>query len=140
MINRPLRFIGGFLIILFQYLDQVNLLYVLAALLIFEALSNWFIATNLMRLLKPEAYTERQDYLASATSKYNFEAERVAMITVAFSLLFVYLFPEIGLISPDSSALILIGFLPWAFGFALIATAFVNACPMVVMLKGMGFK
>lgn len=140
MINRPLRLVAGLLIIALQYFQQFPLLYILSAVLIFEALSGWMLTSLVLRLLKSDSYARHQQYLAATASRFRFEAERAAMLIVGISLLMVYVLPAVGLINPDSTLLFALGFFPWAFGIALVATSLVNACPMVVMFKEMGLR
>ena len=105
-------------------------MYMVIALLTFEAVTNWRIPTIVTRLRYGENYKQ---YLNTSPPNNRMmsklEAERILRVAV---IAFIYL--------PYLVTFQYIDFLPWFVATALVLAGATNICPMVMFLKFTGMR
>ncbi|MDH5648081.1 MAG: hypothetical protein OEY67_00380 [Gammaproteobacteria bacterium] len=133
MKERHFRIMVGVILIIGLYYDMNDLILAILIIMAFEAITNWRIPIMISRLRyrKSDALVspETSHDADSIFGRFQFEAERMFRILV---ILFVatgqYLFPE------------QIWFIPWFVAFALLGAGLSGACPMVLVLRKLGFR
>ncbi len=142
--HRIFRSVAGGILILILTLQVFILIYPLVILLLFESLSNWLILKFFMRLKYGNEYLRFcgsiGEKINSPLRKISFDAERLIFIILSLFLVVTIIFQDIGIIEETSYSAILINFIPWIFGFALLISGFTNFCPFLIFLRWIGYK
>lgn len=120
MAERHFRIVLGLWLLISLYVESSESIAVLLVLLSFEAITNWRVPLLLGR---------SADEAQAIAPKYAFEAER---------LLRIILIVLIGI--PVFSQLAWLWWLPWLIGFALLGAGLHGVCPMVLLLRSVGFR
>ena len=132
MLEHQFRIILGLTIILALYFDIKELMLGLMVIMAFEAITNWRIPILVSCLRHPKETTDRE-YLAGGCGKYitglKIEAERIlrVIIIVLIAPSYFYFFDYAW-------------FVPWFVAFALLGAGLSNICPLVILLKRLGFR
>lgn len=127
MSERTFRLILGAWLILALFFKLPQLVLALMALLTFEGITNWRIPLLVTNLRAGSTSTDIPPN--ASTCALSFEAERaLRLIIVALLIITQFVFPQ------------LLWWLPWFIGFALIGAGMSGICPMVLGLRGIGFR
>ncbi len=126
MSERVFRFILGAVLILLLFLQQEQLIYAYVGLLLLEGITNWRVPKLVSRVVSGTGYTES---ILPDGAKIPFDAERALRLIVAGLLILTYIvFRE------------QVWFFPWFIGFMLFMAGMTNICPMVMVLRWLGFR
>lgn len=122
--ERLFMFLFGVLILLGLYFDQPGILSVIAALSLFEGVSN-FRSSNLLSAMMGEGSTPSGD----EQSRFRFEAVRAWRLAIGATVLLsgVFFFEQLW-------------FLAWFLGFAVAGAGISGVCPVFIMFKRLGFR
>jgi hypothetical protein len=107
------------------------MIYLLSLWLVFEAVTNVRLTTLSQKLFHktvPAGLTSFQ-----STSRFNFESLRAWRITVAIMLGGSFLLLK-------EQGLEIVWFLPWFMGFAIMGAGASGVCPVLLLLRWVGFK
>lgn len=128
MTERAYRFILGFSIILFLFLQWDYAIYATLVILIFEAMTNWRVPVLVSRIrYATEGYQVTDG--DNPHSRFNYDAERMLRwIVAAFFFL--------GYIAFSTQ----LWFFPWFVGLNLVLAGVTGICPMVMLLRKLGLK
>lgn len=125
-----LFFIGIY--VLFGLYFEINLMiYVLSVWLLFEAITQIRLTTMSQKLIHktvPAGLTVFQ-----STQRFDFDASRAWRITVAVMLGGSFLLLK-------EQNLEVVWFFPWFMGFAIMGAGASGVCPMLLILRWVGFK
>jgi hypothetical protein len=121
----------GVLILASLYFDIDILIYVLAALLVFEGLTNIRLTTTLQRAR--HVSLDPGLVVLDLNNRFEFEAFRMWRIVVA--LVLVIPFAMIHEFGYD-----MLWFFPWFMGFAIIGAGASGVCPGLLALRWAGFR
>lgn len=130
MTERTFRFILGFSMIMFLFLEWHFAIYGILCILIIEGATNWRIPILISKL----RYRHQNDkYLESESEndeyKINLEAERMLRPTVAlFIALGFIVFPQH------------LWFLPWFVGLNLLIAGATGVCALVLFYRKIGLR
>ncbi len=130
MTERTYRLIIGLALLGMLYADSRPAVYVLIAMMILEAVTNWRIPRLVSRLrgsaieLHVRAGNERRN-----ACRFNFEAERALRLVFSTVLLVTYVLFNRNL-----------WLFPWFAGFALVVAGLSGICPMLLFLEKVGFR
>jgi hypothetical protein len=131
MSERIYMLVVGVCILASLYFDIDFLIYSLAALLVFEGLSNIRLTTMLQRAR--HVTLDPGLVLLDLNSRFAFEAFRMWRIIVALVLVVTFaLIHELGY---D-----MLWFFPWFMGFAIIGAGASGVCPGLLALRRAGFR
>lgn len=131
MSERIYMLVVGVYILASLYFDIDFLIYSLAALLVFEGLSNIRLTTMLQRAR--HVTLDPGLVLLDLNSRFAFEAFRMWRIIVALVLVVTFaLIHEFGY---D-----MLWFFPWFMGFAIIGAGASGVCPGLLALRRAGFR
>lgn len=131
MSERLFLFLVGAYILTALYLDINTMIYLLCAWLLLEAITDirlTGISQKLLHQTVPAGLTVFQTH-----TRYNFDSFRAWRISVAimlggsFFLLNEYNFE-------------VVWFIPWFMGFAILGAGVSGVCPMLLLLRWLGFK
>lgn len=132
MTERMFRLCLGACILAALYLEQRSLMIGVIAVMLFEGFTNWRIPLLVSRLrygaAAPPAI-EKVCWPIHAFFKIGFDAERAWRFTVAIMLCITYL------MFYDQ-----VWFIPWFIGFALFGAGLSGVCPILLLLKLIGFR
>lgn len=128
MTERVYRLVIGISMIMFLFMQWHYALYLLMALLLIEALTNWRIPILISRLRYPQGeikVTEGENQNCTI----HYEAERIlrwlVFALIALSSLFY----------SDQ-----LWFFPWFIGLMLLLSGVTGICPMVMFFRRVGFR
>lgn len=127
MTERTYRFVLGAALTLLLYFHLEAMIFVYIGVLLWEALTGWRVPVMVSRLrYGPEFRVEAG---AAGSYRFAFEAERGMRLVFACVLTatFYGLSPELW-------------YLNWLIAIALFLSGMVNFCPMVVILRWLGFR
>jgi len=131
MTERTFRLITGLTLLAALYLDIRPIVYGMIALFFFEGATNWRIPFLVSRFRgKTNTATDPGCCSTDCCSdyKFNFDAERVLRLLAAFVLLTTYvIFSKLWLF-------------PWFAGLALTVAGVSGICPILVLIRAIGFK
>ena len=132
MSERVNRFILGFSLIAFLFLEWSYGVYAIIGILIFEGITNLRMPILVSKLRYSVGQTTDGltfDFDENDNCKFTYEAERLLRFTVAttISLGFIF-FAE------------LLWFLPWFVGLNLLLAGITGTCALLILLKKLGFK
>ena len=125
-----LFFVGGY-ILTALYLDLDVMIYVLCAWLLFEAISDLRITTlsqKLMRTTVPAGLTVFQTH-----QRFDFDAFRAWRLVVAVMLGSSFILVR------DYNIEVL-WFFPWFMGFAILGAGVSGVCPVLLLIRWLGFR
>jgi len=130
MSDRTYRTLIGFVLLVVLYFELNYALYGIIVLLFVEGITNFRlpILTGMLRsgLLKPDY--EYVDVALVEDSKFNLESERVWRIVVSSFLFIGYCLVEA------------LWFFPWFMGFAILGAGLSGVCPVLLVIRWLGFK
>ena len=120
------RMILGIWLVVALYSGMHLMTLALVGLLLFEGITNWRIPVLLTRLReKPVS----QDGRAGNRHRIPFDAERMLRLLIVLFLMISYvIFPHY------------LWWVPWFIAFALLGAGLSGVCPMVMMLRWVGFQ
>lgn len=123
--------LGTALIVALYYrLDMFML--ALIVMMAFEAATNWRVPTLVSRLRYGKAVSggdQRPDVCHVTVTRFKFEAERLLrVVIIAFVAPSYFMFAD------------LLWFIPWFVAFALLGAGVSGVCPMVLLLRRLGFS
>ncbi len=131
MSERAYLFFVGALILMALYFSQNNIIFALCLWLVFEGVTNIRLTTMSQRLrnvtLPPglTVFKTRQRVEMDALSAWRLSV--AIFLSASFILLQVYKVEELW-------------FLPWFMGFAIMGAGASGVCPMLLLLRWLGFK
>jgi len=131
MTDRMYRAFVGVLLLVGLYLEQEPLVLGLIAVMFLEGITNLRVPWLVNRLMGREAAAsaEGEDSILAMPSRFEFEAERAWRLVVpALLLLSLYPLSE------------LLWFLPWFMGFAILGAGLSDVCPVLMLLRYLGFR
>jgi hypothetical protein len=123
-------FFVGSVLLLALYFDLAGLIYTLAALVIFEAVTNLRIVKLLIHL-SVVPVVEACDAISpttARTSRFNFDAERAWQLSLGPILIFSYLLGNT------------LWFIPWFIAFSVAGAGLSGVCPWLIALRTVGFR
>lgn len=128
MTERSFRLFQGLTILILMYIGNQYLMYAFLGMLFFEGVTNW----RIPKLISKLRYGK--DYVADTAAcgggvRFSFDAERMFRLMIGLVLTVSYVF------LPD-----LLWFFPWFVGFMLTSAGVTGVCPMVIVLKYIGFR
>ena len=131
MSERVFLFVVGAFILLALYIEIDILIYGLCLFLVFEAITNLRFTTLSQKMMKktvPAGLTVFQ-----TKQRFDFDSFRAWRIMVTFMLggSFVLL---------NEYQMDILWFFPWFMGFAIMGAGVSGVCPMVLMIRWVGFK
>lgn len=130
MTERAYRLIIGLSLLGILYLNFRPAMYVLIALMIFEAITNWRIPILVSRLrygMADAGHPAAES--GSCGYRFRFEAERALRLMFSAVLLVTYvIFGQ------------QLWLFPWFAGFALAVAGLSGICPMLLFLEKVGFR
>lgn len=128
MSERNFRIILGASLLLLLYLHLDYGVYLYMGLLAFEGVTNWRVPKLVSRLRYGKQFN-MDEVLSPNCGRIPFDAERtLRLIVLVFLLLTFVLFP------------VQAWFFPWFIGAMLLMAGITNICPMVMMLRWLGFR
>jgi len=132
MSERANRFIFGFSLITFLFLEWSYGVYAIIFILIFEGITN----LRIPRLVSKLRYSTGQtaegltaDIVENENCTFSYEAERLLRFAVAITISLGFVFFE-GLL----------WFLPWFVGLNLLLAGITGTCALVMLFRKIGFK
>lgn len=131
MSERWFLFLVGAIILLALYLEMNLLIYLLCLWLLFEAITDIRLTSLSQRLMQrslPAGLT-----LFQTQPRFNFDAFRVWRISVALML-------SGSLILLNEQQIEVVWFIPWFMGFAILGAGVSGVCPVLLLLRWLGFK
>ena len=128
--QRLYMFFIGSVLLLALYLELTGLVYALAALVIFEAVTNLRIAKLLVPSSRPPAGGVRQTNPSAIPRfcRFNFDAERAWQLSLGPILIVTYALGNS------------MWFIPWFIALAVIGAGLSGVCPWLIALRAIGFK
>jgi hypothetical protein len=128
--NKTYRLIVGITILVGLYLESAYVIYGLIGVLLLEGSTNTLISNTLMQWRTGKSCDPYEGCLGFAFSqRLNIDAERSWRITVAAVLTVSYVF-----------FFKVLWFLPWFMGFAISGAGISGVCPMLLLLRKVGFR
>lgn len=127
MSERYFRIIVGLWLIAGLFLASVEIVYALAALLLFEGVTNQRVPALVSRLRYGKEWASTVPSLKP--SRFGFEAERALRFIV---VIFV--------VVPQQPGFEVLWWIPWFVAFALIGAGLSGICPMVLSLRYIGLR
>ena len=127
MTERTYRFVLGAVLTLLLYFHLEPLQYVYVGVLLWEALTGFRVPLMVSRLRYGANYKEVQ----SNPAEYRFEFEAERGMRVVFGAVMIAAF----FVAPADY-----WFINWLVAIALFLSGLVNFCPMVTILKWIGFR
>ncbi|MDH5657316.1 MAG: hypothetical protein OEZ34_15500 [Spirochaetia bacterium] len=130
--NRKLyNMVIGSMILISLFFDIKEIIYGIIVIVLFEALTDILIPRFLVKI----PFAALNDSLHSTDTdertpcRFNFHADRMWRITMAFILIlsFVLFFD-------------FLWFIPWFLGFAILGAGISDVCPMLEILRYVGFR
>jgi hypothetical protein len=128
--QRLYMFFVGSLLLFALYFELDGLVYALAALVIFEAVTDLRIVRLLIRLTGERLDTARNALAPNpaCACRFNFPAERAWQLSMGPVLILSGLFGNA------------VWFIPWFIGLAVLGAGLSGVCPGLIALRAMGFK
>jgi hypothetical protein len=126
MTERSFRLIVGLTLLAALYLDIRPIVYGVIALFFFEGATSWRIPLLVSRFRNKASLANEE--VCCSDYKFNFDAERVLRLLATFVLVTTYIiFDKLWLF-------------PWFAGLALTVAGVSGICPILILIKMMGFK
>jgi len=131
MSERQFLFLVGFYILASLYVEIELMIYALCAWLLFEAATNVRLTTVSQRIIKktvPAGLTVFQSNV-----RFSFDAFRAWRIVVA-----IMLGGSMLLLHEENVEVV--WFIPWFMGFAILGAGVSGVCPVLLLIRWIGFK
>ncbi len=131
MTDRIYRAFVGVLLLVGLYLDQEPLLLGLVAVMFLEGLTNLRLPLLVGRLAGRggDASADGGGAIMAMSHRFDFEAERAWRLVVPVMLLLsLYPLREF------------LWFFPWFMGFAILGAGLSDVCPVLILLRYLGFR
>ncbi|MDO8706343.1 MAG: DUF2892 domain-containing protein [Sulfuricaulis sp.] len=130
MSERIYRLLVGLSVLSILYLDSKPAMYVVIAVMVFEAVTNWRIPLLVSRIRYGKTEMSKLANRASGGgNRFQFEAERALRLLFSSVLLVTYILFNKNL-----------WLFPWFAGFALAVAGLSGICPMLLFLEKLGFR
>lgn len=132
MSERANRFIFGFSLITFLFMEWNYGVYAIIFILIFEGLTNLRVPRLVSKLRDSVGLTAEgltADFDENDNCKFSYEAERLLRFAVATTISLGFVFFEE-----------LLWFLPWFVGLNLLLAGITGTCALVMLFRKIGFK
>lgn len=104
-------------------------IYAYMSLLLFEGITNWRIPILVSKARFGDDYQEHENVCSNEKTATPFEAERMLRFVVLILLVVTYIFYN------D-----LLWWFPWFIGIMLCSAGLTGICPMVMVLRAIGFR
>jgi len=130
MSDRAYRAMMGLSLLIVLYFDLVYVMYGIIGLLFLEGITNLRLPI-LIGLVRKHAFNQNYVYVDRAlvaNSTFNLDSERIWRLVVG-SFLFI------GYVLFD-----LLWFFPWFMGFTIFGAGLSGVCPMLLVVRWLGFK
>jgi hypothetical protein len=131
MRERTYLFIIGAFILLSLYLESKMMIYALCALLLFEGVTDIRITTLTQKISGHSV--DAGLFVIKTTPRFKMDGLRAWRITVAIVLLSSY-------VCLHQFGYDVIWFFPWFMGFAILGAGVSGVCPVLLLLKRLGFS
>lgn len=131
MSERQFLFIVGASILVSLYFETNIIIYAMCIWLLFEALTNLRLTRLSQKILNkpvPAGLTVFQTH-----QRFNFDASRVWRMTVAIML-------GVSFLLLHEQNIEMIWFIPWFMGFAILGAGVSGVCPVLLLIRWIGFK
>jgi len=132
MSERVNRFILGFSLISFLFLEWNYGVYAIICILVFEGVTNLRLPILVSKLRYSTGQTTEGltlDFDENDNCKFSYEAERLLRFSVATTISLGFIFFEE-----------LLWFLPWFVGLNLLLAGITGTCALLILLRKLGFK
>lgn len=129
MSERIFRIVLGATLLILLTLNTTMGIYVFMGILLFEGLTNWRIPILVSKARFGNAHLDHVNACGGDKFVIPFEAERMLRIVVLALLVFTYIYNNE-----------LFWWFPWFIGIMLCSAGLTGICPMVMMLRFIGFK
>ncbi len=144
MTNRSYRLLIGSLLLIFLYFDIHNGVYLLILLMFLEGVSNYLLPDLINRFIPVAVGNGNNLAPVQNLTRFSFSAERAWRLIVSLLLTFSYIIfdPQLNLL-PENIITPLADvswFFPWFMGLAILGAGFSAVCPVLILVKWMGFK
>ncbi len=128
--QRLYMFFVGSVLLLALYLELAGLVYALAALVIFEAITNLRIVKLLVSLSRSRFGDVRHMNSPAVPrfSRFNLDAERAWQLSLGPILIITYALGNS------------LWFIPWFIALTVIGAGLSGVCPWLIALRAIGFK
>lgn len=126
------RIIIGLVIIIALYFELNLMMLAITAILSLEAITNYRVPMIVSKLRSGSQQTSASSPnsgCGTSVSHFNIEAERMLRVVLIFTLILSYFM-----------YFDYVWFLPWFVAFALIGAGLSGICPIVLVLKRLGFS
>ena len=126
MSNNLYRAIAGSILLTTLYLELELVMYITFSIILFEGITNLRIpkVVNKIRNIPEPTYDNQPP------SRFSFEAEQAFRLALSLSVLTTYS------LGTDS----VLWFFPWFMGFAILGAGVSGLCPMIALIKWLGFR
>lgn len=128
MNERASRFLFGFFLIIFLFLESNIGVYAIVSILIFEGITN-FRFLSLLNYIKADTHGTRPVQDENIDYKFSYEAEQLFRY-------FAAIFISLGSIFFNETLWIL----PWFVSLNLLLTGITGICPIVMFFRRLGFR
>jgi hypothetical protein len=131
MTERMFLFLVGTYILTSLYFEIEIMIYLLCLWLLFEAITNIRLTTFSQKVFNKSVSTGLT--LFQTPVRYNFDAFRAWRISVVLML-------GVSFLLLQEHNLEMLWFIPWFMGFAILGAGVSGVCPVILLLKWIGFK
>lgn len=131
MSKRVYLFIVGVWILTALYLESNIMIYVLVIMLLLEGVTGLTVSSISQEIRKVQLEPGLLQY--AKASKFNFDAFRMLIITLAGVVLASY-------IAVNKYNIDMLWFFPWFFGFTVLGAGVSGVCPVYLAIRWLGFK
>ena len=131
MNERMFLFVAGAYLLTALYMEIDIMVYLLSAWLIFEAITDIRLTTLSQKFIKtpePVGLT-----IFNSKQRFDFDALRAARLVIAT-------FVGVSFLLVNESNIEVLWFFPWFMGFAILGAGISGVCPMVSLMKWVGFR
>lgn len=129
MSERVFRAILGSTLLVFLALKLEIGIYIYMGVLLFEGLTNLRVPIIISKLRYKDNYISHVNACGGIETKLRFEAERMLRLVVVVLLIVSYMLLRN-----------VLWFFPWFVGVMLLNAGLTGICPMVMILRWLGFK
>ncbi len=144
MTNRSYRLLIGSLLLIFLYFDIHNGVYLLILLMFLEGISNYLLPDLINRFIPITSGCSNNMAPVQNLSRFNFSAERAWRLIVSLLLAISYIIfdPHLNLLPENiiTPLAYVSWFFPWFMGLAILGAGFSAVCPVLILVKWVGFK
>ena len=129
MSERIYRIILGALLIILLSINSAEGVYFIMGLLLFEGLTNLRVTILVSKVRFGDDYLSHVNACEGEKAAIPFDAERMLRLLMAAFLILTYIFHSE-----------LFWWFPWFIGIMLCSAGLTGICPMVMMLRAIGFR